>query len=107
MSSRYPTDTTIGTVMAYKLAMGGFVLVCLVISSISMDVLGAVASSVLPPPPMYVLGDSTMDVGNNNFLPGPFVPRANMSYYGIDFPGVPTGRYSNGFNIADFIGRFY
>ena len=105
MSSRYPTDTTIGTVMAYKLAMGGFVLVCLVISS--MDVLGAVASSVLPPPPMYVLGDSTMDVGNNNFLPGPFVPRANMSYYGIDFPGVPTGRYSNGFNIADFIGRFY
>jgi len=90
-------------IMAFKLAMEGFIVLCLVISS--MDVLGAIASGVLQPPPIYVLGDSTLDVGNNNFLPGPCVPRANM-YYGIDFPGVPAGRYSNGFNVADFIGRF-
>ncbi|XP_039843806.1 GDSL esterase/lipase At5g55050-like isoform X2 [Panicum virgatum] len=89
-------------IMAFKLAMEGFIVLCLVISS--MDVLGAIASGVLQPPPIYVLGDSTLDVGNNNFLPGPSVPRAKM-YYGIDSPGVPAGRYSNGFNVADFIAK--
>ncbi|CAL5050226.1 unnamed protein product [Urochloa decumbens] len=83
------------------MVMRSFVL-CLVIS---MDVLGAAAAGVLQPPPMYVFGDSSLDVGNNNYLPGASVPRANMSYYGIDFPGVPTGRFSNGDNIADFVGR--
>ncbi|CAL4966317.1 unnamed protein product [Urochloa decumbens] len=78
----------------------GFVL-CLVIS---MDVLGA-AAGILRPPPMYVFGESTLDVGNNNFLPGPNVFRANAPYYGIDFPGVPTGRFSNGNNIADFLAK--
>ncbi|KAF8686861.1 hypothetical protein HU200_043365 [Digitaria exilis] len=87
--------------MPYKLAMEGFVLLCLVIV-ISMDVLGAAAvSDVLQPPPMFVFGDSTLDVGNNFLLPGLSVPM----YYGIDLPGVPAGRYSNGFNVADFIGR--
>ena len=57
-------------------------------------------------PAMYVFGDSTLDVGNNNYLPGMNVPRANMPYYGVDFPaGIPTGRFSNGRNTADFIGR--
>ncbi|KAL6873561.1 hypothetical protein ACP4OV_013643 [Aristida adscensionis] len=46
-------------------------------------------------PAMYVFGDSTMDVGNNNYLPGDF-PRADKPYYGVDFPGSrPTGRWSN------------
>ena len=57
---------------------------------------------------MYVLGDSTLDVGNINYLPGTNVPRANRPYYGVDdFPGIPTGsgRFSNGRNTADFIGR--
>jgi len=71
-----------------------------------MDVLGATAGVFKPPPAMYVLGDSTLDVGNNNYLPGANVPRANRRYYGVDFPGgVPTGRFSNGYNTADFIGR--
>ncbi|KAG0516278.1 hypothetical protein BDA96_10G348300 [Sorghum bicolor] len=55
---------------------------------------------------MYVFGDSTLDVGNNNYLPGTNVPRANRPYYGVDFPGgVPTGRFSNGYNTADFIAK--
>ena len=34
-------------------------------------------------------------------------PRANHPYYGIDFPNSePTGRFSNGYNIADFIGKY-
>ena len=58
-------------------------------------------------PAVYVFGDSTLDVGNNNYLPGEGVPRANMPHYGIDLPGSgkPTGRFSNGRNTADFIGR--
>ena len=57
-------------------------------------------------PAMYVFGDSTLDVGNNNYLPGEGVPRANKPYYGIDLPGSgkPTGRFSNGYNTADFVG---
>ena len=57
-------------------------------------------------PAMYVFGDSTLDVGNNNYLPGEGVPRANMPHYGIDLPGSgkPTGRFSNGYNTADFVG---
>ena len=57
---------------------------------------------------MYVFGDSTLDVGNNNYLPGKEVPRADKPYYGIDLPGSgkPTGRFSNGYNIADFVGTY-
>uniref|UniRef100_A0ACD5ZT18 Uncharacterized protein n=1 Tax=Avena sativa TaxID=4498 RepID=A0ACD5ZT18_AVESA len=56
-------------------------------------------------PAVFVLGDSTLDVGNNNHLPGEGVPRANTPFYGVDFPGGPkaTGQFSNGYNIADFI----
>lgn len=57
------------------------------------------------PPAMYVFGSSILDVGNNNYLPGPAVGRANRRYNGIDFPAsIPTGRFSNGYNIADYVG---
>ncbi|KAG2608577.1 GDSL esterase/lipase At1g71691-like [Panicum virgatum] len=58
-------------------------------------------------PAVYVFGDSTLDVGNNNYLPGEGVPRANMPHYGIDLPGSgkPTGRFSNGYNTADFVAK--
>ncbi|KAJ6395633.1 hypothetical protein OIU77_020815 [Salix suchowensis] len=43
---------------------------------------------------VFVLGDSTADVGTNNFLPG-FKARANFPPNGIDFPySRPTGRES-------------
>lgn len=59
-------------------------------------------------PAIFVFGDSTMDVGNNNYLPGKNVPRADQPYYGIDMPGSgrPTGRFSNGYNTADFVGKY-
>ena len=57
---------------------------------------------------MFNFGDSLSDVGNNNYLPGESVPRANKPFHGVDFPGPggpkPTGRFSNGYNVADFIG---
>lgn len=55
-------------------------------------------------PAIFILGDSTADVGTNNFLPHSKA-RADFPYYGIDFPkGRATGRFSNGLNSADFLG---
>ncbi|CAL5040557.1 unnamed protein product [Urochloa decumbens] len=89
--------------MGYALAMKALVA--------SIVVLGVVVAGVEPSkkmvPAVYVFGDSTLDVGNNNHLTGKEVPRADKPYYGIDLPGSgkPTGRFSNGYNIADFIAR--
>ncbi|CAD6242470.1 unnamed protein product [Miscanthus lutarioriparius] len=54
-------------------------------------------------PALYVFGDSTVDVGNNQYLPG---NTALQFPYGIDFPhSRPTGRFSNGYNVADFVAK--
>ncbi|VAI93838.1 unnamed protein product [Triticum turgidum subsp. durum] len=83
-----------------------------VVVLLGLVVVGAVATDAraagLPVvPAMFVLGASTLDVGNNNHLPGKDVPRADHPFYGIDFPGGAraTGRFSNGYNIADFVAR--
>ncbi|EAY85433.1 hypothetical protein OsI_06815 [Oryza sativa Indica Group] len=72
---------------------------------------GAAAAAVAQPVPLFVFGDGTLDVGNNNNLPGDEdvgdPPRANHPYYGIDFPGgKATGRFSNGYTMADFIAKY-
>jgi hypothetical protein len=56
-----------------------------------------------------MFGDSMLDVGNNNHLPGEEVPGADKPYYGVDLPGSdkPTGRLSNGYNVADFVVTFF
>ncbi|CAK7329411.1 unnamed protein product [Dovyalis caffra] len=65
-------------------------------------VLGLVNAEV---PAVFVLGDSTADVGTNNFLPG-HLARADFPPNGIDFPhSKPTGRFSNGLNSADFLAK--
>lgn len=57
-------------------------------------------------PCFFIFGDSQMDNGNNNLLPTS--AKANYRPYGIDFPGaVPTGRFTNGKNIADFLGIIF
>ncbi|RCV05788.1 hypothetical protein SETIT_1G110700v2 [Setaria italica] len=54
-------------------------------------------------PAMYVFGDSTADVGNNDYLPWS-IARADFPHNGVDFPGgKPTGRFSNGLIGVDFI----
>ncbi|KAL3722766.1 hypothetical protein ACJRO7_035036 [Eucalyptus globulus] len=56
-------------------------------------------------PAVFVLGDSTADVGTNNFLPGNNA-RADFPHNGIDFPhSRATGRFSNGLNSADFLAK--
>ncbi|CAI9769781.1 unnamed protein product [Fraxinus pennsylvanica] len=56
-------------------------------------------------PTIFILGDSTADVGTNSFIPDSQA-RANFSPNGVDFPnGIPTGRFSNGFNSADQLAK--
>nr|POE48624.1 gdsl esterase/lipase [Quercus suber] len=45
-------------------------------------------------PCYFIFGDSLADNGNNNQLQS--LARSNYMPYGIDFPGGPTGRFSNG-----------
>jgi len=50
----------------------------------------------------FVFGDSLVDNGNNNYLAT--TARADSPPYGIDYPTRrPTGRFSNGLSIPDFI----
>ncbi|KAF7149897.1 hypothetical protein RHSIM_Rhsim02G0201300 [Rhododendron simsii] len=55
-------------------------------------------------PCLFFMGDSLFDNGNNNNL----VTEAKANYppYGIDFPQGPTGRFSNGKNMADFLAEY-
>ncbi|ERM96599.1 GDSL esterase/lipase At5g55050 [Amborella trichopoda] len=61
-----------------------------------------VAVALAKVPAVFIFGDSTADVGNNNYLRSK--AKANFPHNGIDFPGKKaTGRFSNGYNSADFI----
>lgn len=56
-------------------------------------------------PMVFIFGDSLFDVGTNNFLKTK--ARADVKFNGIDYRGSqPTGRFSNGYNTADFIGIY-
>ncbi|KAL8462453.1 hypothetical protein ACS0TY_033465 [Phlomoides rotata] len=55
---------------------------------------------------IIVFGDSTVDSGNNNFIPTPL--RSNFKPYGRDFAGGrPTGRFSNGRVATDLISEAF
>lgn len=61
--------------------------------------------SVRPAPQVpcyFIFGDSLVDNGNNNNMASLAV--ANYPPYGIDFPGGPSGRFSNGLTTVDAIG---
>lgn len=66
-----------------------------------------VAQEVKAAPTLYLFGDSIFDVGTNNFLSSSRIKAKYFPYYGIDFHhSVPTGRFSNGLNTADQIGKY-
>ncbi|KAH7836889.1 hypothetical protein Vadar_007024 [Vaccinium darrowii] len=56
-------------------------------------------------PCYFIFGDSLVDNGNNNNIAS--LAKANYMPYGIDFPGGPTGRFSNGKTTVDVIGNSY
>ena len=56
-------------------------------------------------PAIFVFGDSTADAGTNNYI-SECGAKADMLFNGIDYPDAkPTGRFSNGYNTIDFIGK--
>ncbi|KAL6564665.1 hypothetical protein OROMI_016115 [Orobanche minor] len=65
--------------------------------------LTAVVAGAPRVPCFFIFGDSLVDNGNNNHLRT--TARVNYSPYGVDFPDGPTGRFTNGRNIADVIAQ--
>ncbi|KAM7274906.1 hypothetical protein ACFE04_016772 [Oxalis oulophora] len=57
-------------------------------------------------PAVVVFGDSSVDAGNNNYIPT--IARSNFQPYGRDFNGSKaTGRFSNGRIATDFISEAF
>ncbi|KAJ0075187.1 hypothetical protein Patl1_35174 [Pistacia atlantica] len=54
-------------------------------------------------PCYFIFGDSLYDNGNNNNLSNK--TRVNYPPYGVDFPQGPTGRFTNGRNLADILAQ--
>ncbi|GAB2293107.1 hypothetical protein Dimus_027320 [Dionaea muscipula] len=83
-----------------------WVLLCIVIQLAGSDhqlkKLGVDGEPLVPC--FFIFGDSLSDSGNNNNLYT--AAKANFPPYGIDFPGGPTGRFTNGRTTVDLIGDY-
>ncbi|XP_045806172.1 GDSL esterase/lipase 5-like isoform X3 [Trifolium pratense] len=55
---------------------------------------------------LFVFGDSLFDVGNNNYINTTIDNQANYSPYGETFFNFPTGRFSDGRVIPDFVAEY-
>lgn len=58
------------------------------------------------PPALFVFGDSFFDPGNNNYIKTTTLDQANFWPYGETYFKYPTGRFSDGRLISDFIGIY-
>ncbi|KAI9119845.1 hypothetical protein K1719_009234 [Acacia pycnantha] len=56
--------------------------------------------------PLFIFGDLMSDPGNNNYLNSTSALKANNSPYGITFFKYPTGRFSDGRLVPDFIAEY-
>ena len=56
-------------------------------------------------PAVFILGDSLVDVGNNNYILT--LAKSNFPPNGLDFPEGPTGRFCNGRTTSDFLGSLH
>ncbi|KAI3740255.1 hypothetical protein L2E82_30680 [Cichorium intybus] len=81
----------------------GFYVQALILMLLAAKILLSFVGSVPQVPCFFIFGDSLMDNGNNNNL----VTEAKANYppYGIDLLDGPTGRFSNGRNIADVVAQ--
>ncbi|OMO65984.1 Lipase, GDSL [Corchorus olitorius] len=55
--------------------------------------------------PLFVFGDSILDAGNNNYINTSTLDQANFWPYGETYFKFPTGRFSDGRVISDFIAK--
>ncbi|TKY56959.1 GDSL esterase/lipase [Spatholobus suberectus] len=73
---------------------------------IVVHLLSLVATTGAKVPAVIVFGDSSVDAGNNNFIPT--IARSNFQPYGRDFAGgKATGRFCNGRIPTDFISEAF
>ncbi|MBA0864443.1 hypothetical protein Goshw_002950 [Gossypium schwendimanii] len=56
--------------------------------------------------PFFIFGDSILDAGNNNYINTSTLDQANFWPYGLTFFNYPTGRFSDGRLIPDFIAKY-
>ncbi|PON45110.1 Lipase [Parasponia andersonii] len=54
----------------------------------------------------FIFGDSFLDAGNNNYINTTTLAQANFWPYGETYFGFPTGRFSDGRLISDFIAEY-
>ena len=54
---------------------------------------------------LFIFGDSYFDTGSNNYINTTIGAQANFGPYGESFFKYPTGRFSDGRIIPDFIGK--
>ncbi|KAL3511573.1 hypothetical protein ACH5RR_024290 [Cinchona calisaya] len=55
---------------------------------------------------LFIFGDSYFDAGNNNYINTTTLDQANFWPYGETYFNFPTGRFSNGRLISDFIAEY-
>ncbi|XP_055820228.1 GDSL esterase/lipase 5-like [Solanum dulcamara] len=55
---------------------------------------------------LFIFGDSLFDVGNNNYINTTTLDQANFWPYGETYFKFPTGRFSDGRLISDFIAEY-
>lgn len=55
---------------------------------------------------VFTFGDSIFDAGNNHFIPN-CTAQADFPPYGSSFFHHPTGRFTNGRTVVDFICQFF
>lgn len=79
--------------------------VSLLVASVATIVSGGGGAQAQPIVPAVIsFGDSTIDVGNNNYLPGAAF-KADYAPYGQGFVRhQPTGRFSDGKIVTDITG---
>ncbi|KAL5171474.1 GDSL esterase/lipase 5 [Glycine soja] len=56
--------------------------------------------------PLFIFGDSFLDAGNNNYINTTTLDQANFLPYGETYFKFPTGRFSDGRLISDFIAEY-
>ncbi|CAI9272265.1 unnamed protein product [Lactuca saligna] len=75
--------------------------ICLLLFSVTTIATKDAASETVGP--IFIFGDSILDVGTNNYVKN-CKAQVNRPYYGVDYPhSIATGRFSNGLNPADTI----
>ncbi|KAL3617064.1 hypothetical protein CASFOL_039458 [Castilleja foliolosa] len=80
-----------------------FFLLLLILASSSSSYNASENQSVVST--IMIFGDSTVDSGNNNYIPT--IAKSNFPPYGKDFVDhVPTGRFSNGRLVTDFVANY-